>query len=133
MSKRRTPITISRSALAAALAASCGAGLLAGGIVAAPAASQARAVEAAAPAGCRSFAVEVAAALRSLSAVVGDEAHYASFIPQAYQDGTSHDAGAYATLTSRLAALAKQVAAQNTAFAKLERPLLSTEKDCLGG
>jgi hypothetical protein len=131
MPQRRNPITISRRALAAALIASCGTGLLAGSLAAAPASSQARAIEAAAPPACKSFAVDVAAALRSLSTVVGDEGHYATLIPQAYHDGATHDGSAYTALGVNLASLVKGVAAQNTAFSKLEAPLLSTEKACL--
>jgi len=132
MLHRRTPITVSRRRLAVALiTAGAAAGLLVGELAAAPTDSQARPLAAAAPASCKSFALDVSGALKALSIVVGDEGHYATFIPQAYQDGAKHDTGAYSSLAGKLTAIIKTVETQNTKFSKLESPLLSTEKACL--
>jgi hypothetical protein len=132
MLHRRTPITSSRRTFAVALVtAGAAAGLLVGELAAAPTDSQARPLAAAAPASCKSFALDVSGALKALSVVVGDEGQYATFIPKAYQDGVKHDSGAYASLAGKLTAIIRTVETQNSKFAKLESPLLNTEKACL--
>ena len=85
------------------------------------------------PSACRTFATGVAAALTDLSVVVRVEGSYALFIPKAYKAGQNRDTAAYASINTQLEGLVKKVLKQNTAFQKLQGPLISNEKTCLAG
>jgi len=101
--------------------------------VSAPASSPLTSGQAAAPSACRAFATNVASALKDLGVVVSVEAHYATYIPKAYKDGTSHDVSSYAKISTALGGLVGQVLKENKAFQKLQTPLLNNERTCLAG
>lgn len=131
--KNLNPIQVSRRALALALVATGGLGVGAGELAGPLAASQATAVSAAVPSACRTFATNVASALDDLSAVIRVEGSYALFIPKAYKAGEKHDSTAYASINTQLERLVQKVLKQNTAFQKLQGPLIDNEKTCLAG
>ena len=129
----RNPIQISRRALALALVATGGLGVGAGELAGPLATGQASAVKASVPTACRSFATAVAGALNDLSVVVRVEGSYALYIPKAYKAGQGHDTKAYTSINTQLEGLVKKVLKENTAFQKLQGPLINNEKTCLAG
>jgi len=132
---RSTSFLITRRTFAASLLASGALGFGIAEVAGPPAQSQAQppAVAAKAPAACSSFATSVGNGFVVLGTILTDASKYPPLVAEAYQAGLAHNTSKMTSITAQMSSTNTTILKQNSKFQAIKGPLLSEERQCLGG
>ena len=132
---RSKSFLITRRTFAASLLASGVLGIGIGEVAGPLAQSQAQPLAAAAktPAVCATFATSVGNAFVVLGTILTDASKYPPLVAEAYRAGLAHNTSKMTSITAQMSSTNSAILKQNGKFQAIKGPLLSQERQCLGG